>query len=319
MARTGTKTHPLRVALYLSQIEHIEDVNQSMVVDMARVAEKAGFDDIFMGEHIALSSDSDRDRHLRTTNIRGYGLEWGQPPSKPWLDAMTALAAVAGATERVRLCAAATIAPLRHPLASAKAIASLDVLSKGRLAVTPVGSWQPAEYAALGVDFKTRGRRLDEILEVWHAVWGTSPAAYEGEFFSFSDMHCEPKPIQKPGPALWFGGNRMFPALVRRLAKYGSGFMPLGFLPSEEEWAQLGSAMAEEGRSVSELEMIGPVFPNFTDDTNAANIDDSLPQVEQLLNVGVTTFFVGAGPFCQSMKDFPDFCEHVIKRFNEFR
>lgn len=319
MTQTGVKTHSLRVALYLSQIEHIEDVDQSMVVDMARVAEKAGFDDIFMGEHIALSSDSDRDRHLRTTNIRGYGLEWGQPPSKPWLDAMTALAAVAGATERVRLCAAATIAPLRHPLASAKVIASLDVLSKGRLAVTPVGSWQPAEYAALGVDFKTRGRRLDEILEVWHAVWDISPAAYEGEFFSFSDMYCEPKPIQKPGPALWFGGNRMFPALVRRLAKYGSGFMPLGFQPSEAEWAQLGSAMAKQGRSVSELEMIGPVFPNFTDDTNAADIDDSLPQVEQLLNAGITTFFVGAGPFCQSMEDFPEFCEHVIKRFDEFR
>jgi len=313
------ENHPLRVALYLSQIEHIEGIDQSMIVDMASVAEKAGFDDIFMGEHIGLSSDSDRDRHLRTTNIRGYGLDWGQPPSKPWLDVMTALAAVAGATERIRLCATATIAPLRHPLVSAKQIASLDVLSKGRLVVTPIGSWQPAEYAALGVDFKTRGRRLDEILEVWHAVWAESPAAYDGEFFSFNDMHCEPKPVQKPGPALWFGANKMFPALVRRLAKFGSGFMPLGFMPSEEDWATLEEAMAAQGRSVGELEMIGPVLPNFRDDINAANIDDSLPQVEQLLEAGITTFFVGAGPFCQSINDFPDFCDHVIKRFNEYR
>lgn len=311
-------SRPLRLGLYLSQIEHIEGCDPSMVVEMAQVAEDAGFDDVFMGEHIAASSRSDRDRDRKTDNIRGFGRDWGHPPTKPWLEVVTALAAIAGGTRRVRLCANAMIAPLRNHLVSAKALASLDVLSRGRLVVTPVPSWQPDEFEAAGVDFHTRGKRLDDMLGAWHALWGPSPAAFESDTISFRDMYCEPKPFRPPGPTLWFGGQSMHPALVRRLVRYGSGLCPM-FLPGEEDWRKLDVALAEAGRDRSEIELVSAALPHFKDRTSAANIDDSLPQIEAFIARSVTTFFVGAGAFVQAIDDLPKFCDHVKRRFDDLR
>jgi alkanesulfonate monooxygenase SsuD/methylene tetrahydromethanopterin reductase-like flavin-dependent oxidoreductase (luciferase family) len=313
-----TNTRPLRLGLYLSQIEHIEGCDPSMVVEMAKVAEDAGFDDIFMGEHIAASSRSDRDRDEKTENVRGFGRDWGHPPTKPWLEVTTALAAIAGGTRRVRLCANAMIAPLRNHLVSAKALASLDVLSRGRLVVTPVPSWSPDEFEAAGVDFHTRGQRLDDVLGAWHALWGPSPAAYESKTISFRDMYCEPKPVRSPGPKLWFGGQSMHPALIRRLVRYGSGLCPM-FLPSPDDWQRLDAALAAAGRHRSELEMVSAAIPIFKDRTSAADIDDSFPQIETFIGLGITTIFVGAGAFVQTIDDLPRFCEYVKRRFDDLR
>lgn len=312
------RARPLRVGLYLSQIEKIEGCDDSMVVEMARIAEAAGIDDVFFGEHLANSSRADRDRHLKTNNVRGFGGDWGQRPTMPWLDVTVALAAVAGATERVRLCANAMIAPLRNHLASAKALASLDVLSRGRLVVNPVPSWQPDEYAAAGVEFHTRGKRLDDMLGAWHALWGPSPAAYQSDSISFSDMHCHPKPYNRPAPTLWFGASTMHARLVRRIAKYGSGICPL-FLPTDEDWARLEAALADAGRELDEIEIVSAALPMFKDETNAADFDDSLPLMQEFVKRGVTSFFVPAGGFIQKIDDLPAFCDQLRKRFDELR
>jgi alkanesulfonate monooxygenase SsuD/methylene tetrahydromethanopterin reductase-like flavin-dependent oxidoreductase (luciferase family) len=312
------RSRPLRLGLYLSQIEHIEGADPSMLVEMAQTAEAAGFDDIFMGEHIAAGPDSARDRHLRTTNKRGFGGDWGHPPQKPWLEVVTALAAVAGGTRRVRLCATAMIAPLRNHLVSAKALASLDVLSRGRLVVMPAPSWQPREYAAAGIDFRTRGKRLDDMLGAWHALWGPSPASYHSETISFEDMYCEPKPFRAPGPTLWFGGQSMHPALVRRLVRYGSGLVPL-FVPSPDDWKRLDEALATAGRDRSELELVSAAIPIFHDDESPADIDDCWSQIESFIGLGITTFFVGAQAFVGSIDDLPRFCHRVSERFGDLR
>src|SRR5262249_37093752 len=152
-------------------------------------------------------------------NPRDYALPGNQDPATPWPDSLTVLAAVAAATERVRLVAGAGIPPLRHPLLLAKQLAPLDRLSEGRVGVQPPVSWPRAECGALGVPLEERGQRLDEHLAAWEILWRASPASYEGRAYRFRDVWLEPKPLKSDGPTLWFGGSSVHEPLLRRIVR----------------------------------------------------------------------------------------------------
>ncbi len=304
----------LRVGVYLSQTAHLVDYEPAMLPDLARIAEAAGVDDLYVGEHLVLSSHANRDRPP-DANVRQFGGDWGQEPTQPWLEVTTSLAALAVCTERVRLIANAMIAPLRNPIASAKALATVDVLSRGRLVVNPVPSWQPDEYAAAGVDFKTRGRRLDDMLGAWDSLWGPSPSSYHSDTVNFDDIYAEPCP---PGPTLWFGGQSLHPRLVRRLAKYGSGMVPM-FILTDEDRSTLREAFAAEGRDLDELELVSGALPIFHAEDEAADIDNSFQLIDLMIGQGITSFFVGAGQFCRGVDEFPEFCDKLVARFDERR
>ena len=107
-------------------------------------------------------------------------------------------------------------------------LATLDLLSQGRLVVQPTVSWHRAEYDALGVPFDARGALLDEHLAAWSILWRDSPASFEGTHHSFHDVFLEPKPFRPEGPTLWFGGSSLHERLLRRIVTYGRGFNPLG-------------------------------------------------------------------------------------------
>ena len=129
-----------------------------------------------------------------------------QDPTTAWPNSLVMLSAIAAATSRVRLVAAAVIAPLRHPLLLAKELATLDLLSAGRLVVQPTVSWFRPEYEALGVPWAARGDLLDEHLAAWEALWGPSPASFDGRHYPFTDVYLEPKPFRPGGPTIWLGG-----------------------------------------------------------------------------------------------------------------
>ena len=156
------------------------------------------------------------------------------------------------------------IAPLRHPLLLAHQLATLDLLSEGRLIVQPTVSWHEDEYAALGVPFRARGAILDEQLEAMGRAWRDTPAAFHGEHFDFDDVYLEPKAHRPEGPRMWFGGMRLHGPVLRRLVRYGHGFHPFG-TPTSDELAELRAAMAAAGRDASELEMIGGIRGRFDD------------------------------------------------------
>lgn len=156
------------------------------LVGFAVEAERAGIDGVMVSEHVVLGPSADAAG--RPENPRDYALPGNQDPASPWPSPIVLLSAVAAATSRIRLVAGAIISPLRHPLALAKDLATLDRLSGGRLVVQPTVSWHRDEYAALGVPFGQRGEILDEQLEVWAKAWGSSPVAHEGNHFSFGKM-----------------------------------------------------------------------------------------------------------------------------------
>lgn len=140
-----------------------------------------------------------------------------------WTHGMTVLAFVAGATTRLRLDASVLVLPYHHPLALAKAISTLDVLSGGRVDVSVGVGHAVREFSALGVAFEQRGALTDEALAVMQELWTAERPAYHGRFFHIDGLAFEPKPVQSPRPPIYVGGNSR-PAL-RRAARY-EGWQP---------------------------------------------------------------------------------------------
>jgi probable F420-dependent oxidoreductase len=274
-------------------------------------AEAAGFDAVMVSEHVVLGRGADAEG--LPENPRDYALPGNQDPATPWPDALTLLAAVAAPTTSLRLVASSVIAPLRHPLLLAKQLATLDLLSEGRLVVQPTVSWHRPEYEALGVPFERRGELLDEHLAAWRVLWGETPASFEGRHYRFADVSLEPKPFRETGPPLWFGAQRVHDRLLRRLVGFGSGFNPLGS-PSDEDLERVRAAMAEAGRDVAELEMVGGTRGRFPDATSVADLDEALASIPGQLERGFRTICIKPSQFIDDPNELGRFCRDVVER-----
>src|SRR6476619_2509001 len=164
------------------------------LVQLACDAEQAGVDTVMLSEHVVLGPDSSAAGLMG--NPRDYAAPGNQDPATPWPDSLVLASAIAAATTRLRIALAAVIYPLRHPRLLAKQLATLDLLSEGRVVVQPTVSWHEQEYEALGVPFQRRGAILDEQLEAMAAAWREQPAAFEGRHFRFADVYVVPKPFR---------------------------------------------------------------------------------------------------------------------------
>ncbi|WP_255345506.1 TIGR03619 family F420-dependent LLM class oxidoreductase [Streptomyces chartreusis] len=280
------------------------------VVRWAREAEDAGFDSVMISEHIVLGPDAGANGIMG--NPRDYALPGNQDPYTPWPNSLMLLSAIASVTERIRLAASAVIAPLRHPLLLARELGTLDLLSEGRLMVLPNVSWSQDEYNALGVPFTRRGKLLDEHLEIWAKLWGTSPVSHESDYYPFQDVYFEPKAYHPDGPRLCFGGAGMHDAMVRRIVRHGHAFNPLG-RPTPEEMKKLADAMTAAGRNITDLEMIGGTRATFPDDNTCADLAQALESIPEQMTAGFTTFCIKPSQFTDNPKNVAAFCRQVIR------
>lgn len=180
---------------------------------IARLVDDLGFASIEVPEHFAMPSD-----HI--------GLSGDH-----WLDVPTTHGFLAGATSRIRLNSMVSILPLRHPILTAKAVATLDYLSGGRAMLSVGVGWLEEEFDILRVPFHQRGRLCDEYLEAILELWHSDRPSYQGEHVSFSDIGFSPKPIQRPHPPIWIGGDS--DAAISRAARFGDGWAPWQ-TPAEE-------------------------------------------------------------------------------------
>ncbi len=304
-----------RIILVLSENWTLVDPGHpDRLLDMARVADDTGIDAVMLSEHVVLGPTAGASGVMG--NPRDYAMPGNQDPAMPWPDSVVLAAAIAAVTTRIRIALAAVIAPLRHPLLLAKQLATLDLLTRGRLVVQPTVSWHEDEYRALGVPFEERGRRLDEHLAIWRRVWAGSPASYNGQHYRFEEVYLEPKPTRPEGPPLWIGGSSAHPAVIRRLVEHGSGFHPLG-QPGDGELAHLRRLLREAGRDPDELEWVGGVRGRFRDDRSPADLDEALEQVPIQVSRGFVSICIKPSQFIDSPDELPRFCARVVRRCTE--
>lgn len=281
------------------------------LVRMAQEAEEAGFDAVMVSEHVVLGRTADADGAM--ANPRDYALPGNQDPAMPWPSSLVLLSAVAAATTLLRLAAAAIIAPLRHPLLLAKDLATLDLLSEGRLVVQPTVSWHEQEYAALGVPFRQRGALLDEHLAAWHAAWAASPASFAGRFYSFEDVWVEPKPWRGSHVSLWLGSSTLHDRLLQRLVRYGDGWNPLG-RPDDADLVRLREALANAGRSPDDLELVGGTRGRFPDPDSVADLDEALATIPAQVERGFTSICIKPSQFLDDPAGHASWCREVVAK-----
>ena len=281
------------------------------LVRLAQEAEAAGVDGVMLSEHIVLGAGSGADGIMG--NPRDYAAPGNQDPATPWPDSIVLMSAIASATATLRLIGAAIIAPLRHPLLLANQLATLDLLSEGRLVVQPTVSWHREEYDALGVPFDARGKLLDEHLAAWRAAWTSSPASFHGEHYAFDDVWLEPKPYRADGPRMWFGGMSVGPWILRRLVEHGHGFHPFG-RPTAEDLGALREALAAAGRDPAALEMVGGIRGRFPDATSVADLGEAADQIPAQLEQGYTTICFKPSMFTDDARGVGRVFRELVRR-----
>ena len=219
-------------------------LNPSLWVPVTEEADRLGFESVWLPEHLVIPVQMDGSPYA------------GQdhppiPPDVPVFDAFTYLAFLAGRTTDIRFCTHVYNIGLRHPFVSARAVATLDVLSGGRAMFGIGASWLEAEWDAVGLDFHTRGRRVDEALDVCCRLWSEKVIEHHGEFFDFNPVMFEPKPVQQPWPPIHVGGDG--PAALRRAALVGDGWSPLNHTleqipPAVARMTELRAAAGRPGK-----------------------------------------------------------------------
>lgn len=220
----------------------------------ATTAEEEGFHSIWFGEHVVLVEEH-RSRYPYAKDgkipIRGdNGL----------LEPFAGIAYAAALTRRIRLGTGICLVPQRSPIYTAKQVADCDVLSGGRVDFGVGIGWLREEFEALGAaDFDRRGAVSDEYIRIFKTLWTQSPASFEGTFYRFKPLRFLPPPVQKPHPPIWIGGHS--PAALRRVARLGDGWHPVGAIaavplrPAEMRASldELRRLTEKEGRDPSRL------------------------------------------------------------------
>jgi probable F420-dependent oxidoreductase len=247
------------------------------VVEIVELAEGLGFDEVAVGEHLLISERLD-------TKAGRY--RW--PMDASWPEPFLVLAALASRTRRIRLVTDVVIAPLRPAVVLAKMAATLDVISEGRLELGVGTGWQEHEYAAVGVPFKGRTRRLEETVAACRALWSGGPVSLASDSVSFEAAWSCPFPIQPGGPPVFIAGGAS-EAVAERVAHFGDGWTTV---PRPDEEIAHGIALCRKaytaaGRDPNTLKVRLNAWNN-REALQEPDVDAVLAKVERYWQMGVT-------------------------------
>lgn len=261
------------------------------VLRRAALADRVGIDRVTVVDHVVMGED-----------IEAY--DGGRFPTGPdglWLEPLTLLSAIAATTSRVRLATAVLIAPLRTAPALAKALATLDVVSGGRVEVGVGVGWQREEYDASGVPFAGRGDVLDRTLEQLRRLWRgeavlPATAADGATHTAGRAVWCEPRPLQPEGVPLWISG-RLHARTLDRMARFGDGWIPWGDFRKDTVAGipRVRAALEAAGRDPLEFGVRGTLVVAM-DDRGRVDGERTVAPVPAMLDTGVTDFGL-AGAF----------------------
>ena len=210
---------------------YTEQASSALISDVALAAEQLGFDSVWVSDHIVYPDTPE----LASSNTI--------------FEPLAVLSYLAGITRRVRLGTSVLVAPHRHPIVAAKTMATIDVLSGGRLLPCFGTGGIQGEFEALGLPWRERGAMTDECIQAMRELWTRQPATFHGRYFNFDRMKCSPKPVQQPMP-VWIGGNTK--RAIRRVVELGDGWHPIRRSPEAlgPLLAHMRTLCAQRGRAV---------------------------------------------------------------------
>jgi probable F420-dependent oxidoreductase len=213
----------------------------------AQTAEALGFDSVWAADHVVIPQQISSRYPYTATGA------FPMDPTEPLLEPLSVLSFVAACTTKVRLGTAVLVLPHRNAVVTAKTVATIDVLSQGRVILGVGVGWMEEEFNALNASFAQRGPLSDEAVAVMKELWTSEHPHFEGKFHHFPEVACEPRPVQKPHPPIWIGGHTG-PAL-RRIVEYGDGWAAVVFNPQEfaERLDKLKEKAAKAGRDLSKI------------------------------------------------------------------
>jgi probable F420-dependent oxidoreductase len=230
------------------------------LADVARLAEDLGYHSVFVADHVVMP------RALGSKYPYSRDGSFPYDPDRDWLDPMVALGFLAARTTTIRIGTSITVLPMRHPIITAKQVATADHLSGGRVIFGVGVGWMAEEFALLGESFHDRGRRMDEYLRLVRTLWTEKNPTFAGQYFQVKDCAITPKPVQKPHVPIWVGGDS--PVALRRAAQLGDGWHSAGTsladLPGKLRI--LDEALATAGRARRDIAVSAFPTDRFTVD-----------------------------------------------------
>jgi probable F420-dependent oxidoreductase len=223
------------------------------IAEIAREVERLGYESLFIPEHPVIPIG------FKTVPPGG-----GQLPEHygRWMDPFVALSVAAAVTRRIKLGTGICLLPEREPLITAKTIATLDVVSGGRVVLGVGGGWLAEETEAMGTQFRLRWKRLRETVEALRILWTQPEPAYQGELVRFPAVRCDPKPVQKSGPPILLGAHG--PKGRERVVRTFDGWCPVIGKPEtfKRDVAELKKVASEHGRNPDTLQITAFVAPH---------------------------------------------------------
>lgn len=291
----------MRIGIGLFSLQQWFDGDLSAVLDVVRLADSKGVDLVSLTDHILI------EEHLVNYPYGKFpvGLEF------PWYDPITVLSAIAGVTRRIRLSAGVLVAPVRPAVLLAKQLATLDVLSRGRVEIGIGVGWQKAEYDASGIPFERRHKRMEEQIEVCRLLWSTAPAHFQGESISFEHIHAWPRPVQKQIP-FWFGlapSERNF----ARIGKYGDGWVPMEQNPGKLALhiKNLRAAFTAADRDPAQAGVRSAPRPVMGSD-GKPDLDATLASIGEYAKAGVNVIEMQPRIWCDGPDDLDRFFDKIV-------
>jgi probable F420-dependent oxidoreductase len=306
-------TRQAEISLYLRTYTDDANTDWNETLDLARAMDAAGIDRVVVSDHLVFGE-----------NLEAYGdpaiggTKGGRQPTGPdghWMEPLIFLTAVAATTIRIRLGTAVILAALRRPAVLAKQLATMDVLSGGRVDLGVGVGWQREEYEAVGLRFEDRGRLLDHTLEVCQLLWTQQRAVYDSPELTFDGIHQMPKPLQPGGIPVWISGT-VNKRVARRLASFGTRWIPWGrdIAHLEESIPAMKQAIADVGGDPSDLQVQGTAMLK-SDSNGVLDVDASVAVVPMQIANGATDIRFG-GPL---PKDLAQATEQLSELVSAFR
>jgi probable F420-dependent oxidoreductase len=203
----------------------IEGMNGPALIEAAQTAERLGYESVWRPDHLVLPIKRGNTYPYRADGVAPLDTGW------PIVDALTAFAFIAAVTTTIRMGTAVYILPLRHPIVTARTVLGIDRLSRGRMILGIGAGWLEEEFQVAGQDFKTRGARTDEIIDILKKVWTEPEPEFHGKHYDFPPIKFEPKPYAQPHPPIIVGGESE--AALRRAACRGDGWYGVAHGPEE--------------------------------------------------------------------------------------